>query len=286
MSLEQNFREQGFAVLPELITARELASIRRAARRIVDDFDIGRYQTVFSTSNQEHAEDSYFLESAEAVHCFLEEDALDARGRPHQPKELAINKLGHALHDLVPEFSDFCRLPQFREVLRTIGYDRALLWQTMYIFKQAGIGGEVRWHQDASYLITQPSSIVGFWVAMTQHPGQGKARRCPSKFRPAAWSYSATTCRITAQKTNRTHRDMLSPCTSPARIRPGPGRTGCKGTIWTRFLSDCGSLRSHVDCYRIFRYILCKEGSPAGAALVSIQESPFHKTEFKPLGTR
>ena len=57
MSLEQNFREQGFAVLPELITARELASIRRAARRIVDDFDIGRYQTVFSTSNQEHAED-------------------------------------------------------------------------------------------------------------------------------------------------------------------------------------------------------------------------------------
>jgi phytanoyl-CoA hydroxylase len=174
MSLEQNFREQGFAVLPELITARELASIRRAARRIVDDFDIGRYQTVFSTSNQEHAEDSYFLESAEAVHCFLEEDALDARGRPHQPKELAINKLGHALHDLVPEFSDFCRLPQFREVLRTIGYDRALLWQTMYIFKQAGIGGEVRWHQDASYLITQPSSIVGFWVAIEDaHRGNG-----------------------------------------------------------------------------------------------------------------
>jgi len=40
------------------------------------------------------------------------------------------------------------------------------LWQTMYIFKQPGIGGEVRWHQDATYLHTQPSSVVGLWVAV------------------------------------------------------------------------------------------------------------------------
>ena len=36
----------------------------------------------------------------------------------------------------------------------------------MYIFKQPRIGGEVRWHQDASYLISNPSSVVGFWVAL------------------------------------------------------------------------------------------------------------------------
>jgi phytanoyl-CoA hydroxylase len=36
----------------------------------------------------------------------------------------------------------------------------------MYIFKQPRIGGEVRWHQDASYLISDPPSVVGFWVAL------------------------------------------------------------------------------------------------------------------------
>jgi len=41
-----------------------------------------------------------------------------------------------------------------------------VLWQSMYIFKQPRIGGEVRWHQDASYLITNPANVTGLWIAM------------------------------------------------------------------------------------------------------------------------
>jgi len=160
------YQRQGYLVLPELIPGDELETLRRAAERIVDDFDIDRHRTIFSTGDQQHAQDRYFLDSAEAVHCFLEEGALDQNGKLLRPKERAINKIGHAMHDLVPEIKAFCRLPEFRRVLRAIGYDQALLWQTMYIFKQPGIGGEVRWHQDASYLITKPASVVGFWVAL------------------------------------------------------------------------------------------------------------------------
>ena len=36
----------------------------------------------------------------------------------------------------------------------------------MYIFKQPGIGGEVRWHQDASYFDTTPLSVTTFWFAL------------------------------------------------------------------------------------------------------------------------
>lgn len=37
----------------------------------------------------------------------------------------------------------------------------------MYIFKQAGIGGEVTPHQDATFLYTQPlGRVTGVWIAL------------------------------------------------------------------------------------------------------------------------
>jgi phytanoyl-CoA hydroxylase len=166
--LSRHYRERGYAVLESVIPADQLDSIRTAAIRIVDEFDPDRHRTIFTTRNQNHAQDRYFLESAEAVHCFLEEEAVDADGRLLRDRHLAVNKIGHALHDLVPEFHDFCRQPVFRETLSALGVEKPELWQTMYIFKQPGIGGEVRWHQDATYLHTLPPSVVGIWVAVEE----------------------------------------------------------------------------------------------------------------------
>ena len=46
--------------------------------------------------------------------------------------------------------------------------------QSMYIFKQPGIGGEVRWHQDASFFETTPISVTTFWFALEDaHLGNG-----------------------------------------------------------------------------------------------------------------
>ena len=38
----------------------------------------------------------------------------------------------------------------------------------MYIFKSPEIGGEVMCHQDATYLFTEPSSVVGLWFALEE----------------------------------------------------------------------------------------------------------------------
>jgi phytanoyl-CoA hydroxylase len=162
----RHFHHQGFLALEGVFAANQLQKLQRAARAIVGDFDIDRHRSVFSTRDRDAGRDDYFFESAEAVHCFLEEGALDGKGELICPKDLAINKIGHALHDLVPEFTDFCRLPVIGEVLRDIGLQSPRLWQTMYIFKQPSIGGEVRWHQDASYLITEPPAVTGAWIAI------------------------------------------------------------------------------------------------------------------------
>lgn len=162
----EHYRERGYLLLKRAIDPTYVTSLRQAAAQIVEDFDIERNRSVFTTHDRDRNRDQYFMASAERVHCFLEQDALDKTGALCKPRHLAINKIGHAMHDLIPAFTAFCRQSLFGAILRAIGYRAPLLWQTMYIFKQPRIGGEVRWHQDASYLATRPRSVVGFWVAL------------------------------------------------------------------------------------------------------------------------
>jgi len=82
------------------------------------------------------------------------------------PKEQSINKIGHALHDLDPVFERFSYTPELAEVASAVGLPDALALQSMYIFKQPSIGGEVGCHQDATFLWTDPISVVGFWFAL------------------------------------------------------------------------------------------------------------------------
>jgi phytanoyl-CoA hydroxylase len=162
----RQYHENGYLVLEEAIAEAEISNLKSAALQIVDEFDINQHRAVFSTSDRDKGRDDYFFDSAENVHCFLEEGALDSGGKLLKPARLAINKIGHAMHDLNPVFEKFCRQPLFGEVMRDIGYEAPQLWQTMYIFKQPHIGGEVRWHQDGSYLISDPATVTGIWVAI------------------------------------------------------------------------------------------------------------------------
>lgn len=100
--LAAEYAENGYVVVESAVAAVDLESIRRAAAEIVSDFDAGQHRSVFTTRDQDEGRDQYFIDSAEAVHCFLEEYALTETGELNRPKELAINKIGHAMHDRVP----------------------------------------------------------------------------------------------------------------------------------------------------------------------------------------
>jgi phytanoyl-CoA hydroxylase len=168
LSREQQarFRRDGFIVLPVFRDARAVAALTRRARQIVEAIDATSQRSVFSTRDQAKTADAWFLGSGDQVRCFFEEEAFDAAGRLAVPKVQAINKIGHALHDLDPVFERFSHGADLAELARDLGLLAPKLWQSMLIFKQPGIGGEVRWHQDATYLFSTPQTVTGFWFAL------------------------------------------------------------------------------------------------------------------------
>lgn len=160
------YRRDGFLTIEGFASPEACRSLIERAGELSASFDPTEVVSVFSSRNQAATIDAYFLESGDKIRFFLEEDALDAAGRLTRPKELAINKIGHALHDLDPAFARFSRDGRLTAIAAQVGVRDPRLLQSMYIFKQPGIGGEVLCHQDATYLYTEPLSVVGFWFAL------------------------------------------------------------------------------------------------------------------------
>lgn len=160
------FDTEGFLKLPGFFSAQACSEMRDWAHGQVESLDGAALKSVFSTLNQTRSTDAYFLESGDQVRFFLEEDALDADGALTVAPERAVNKIGHAQHDLAPTVSNFCRTPQMAAVAEDLGLKTPHLLQSMLIFKQPHIGGEVVCHQDATFLYTEPVSVIGFWVAL------------------------------------------------------------------------------------------------------------------------
>ena len=166
-ALSQAYFEDGFGVIPAFATPTEVAALRARADALLADFDPASVpRSIFSTGADRQVNDAYFLASSAKIAFFFEPGAFDAQGRPTVEKAFSINKIGHALHALDPVFKAFSFQPRVQDIARALGYKSPLLAQSMYIFKQPGIGGYVAPHQDSTFLYTEPMSCCGLWIAL------------------------------------------------------------------------------------------------------------------------
>ncbi|KAL1321259.1 hypothetical protein HN51_065984 [Arachis hypogaea] len=162
----QSFNSQGYIVLESFATDDDIDAMVRRMDQLVNDFDPSSTASIFSTKNQQKLTDDYFFESAEKISFFFEEKAFGDDGKLKQPKQLSLNKVGHALHEIEPAFKKFSSSNKVSSLMYSLGYKRPVIMQSMYIFKQPGIGGEVVPHQDNSFLYTEPQTCTGLWLAL------------------------------------------------------------------------------------------------------------------------
>ena len=123
---------------------------------------------MFTTEQQERVEQRRVpLERLHHVVLLRGGGVRRHRRRCARPKELSINKIGHAMHDLDPVFERFtlhARAGRGRRRPRaapTRSRCRACTSSS-----SRGIGGEVGCHQDATFLYTDPMTVTGFWFAI------------------------------------------------------------------------------------------------------------------------
>jgi len=160
------FKRDGFAVIENFVSEDDVNALKTECYDLIEDMNPAEHNTVFKSHSSDFRTD-YFLNSVDKVRYFFEDGALDEEGHLKVDKQKSLNKIGHALHIECQNFRRVTFGDKVQEVCRLLGYDDPRIIQSMYIFKQPGIGGVVFPHQDASYLYTEPmEKVFGLWIAL------------------------------------------------------------------------------------------------------------------------
>lgn len=160
------YLKNGYLVIKDFWDVDTVIKLRTSINHIIDNLDLSSSLSVFSTKEQgRRIADEYFLSSGREIRYFWEEKAK-VNNEFVKPLRECINKIGHGLHDLHPDFEKVSYDRRLGGICIDLGLKIPLAVQSMFIFKQAHIGGEVGAHQDGAFLYTEPQTCIGFWWAL------------------------------------------------------------------------------------------------------------------------
>ncbi|XP_064644861.1 phytanoyl-CoA dioxygenase domain-containing protein 1-like [Lineus longissimus] len=164
----RKFEDDGYLIIEDFLSADEVVTLEKTLASIIDEMDPEKENKMAFSTNTEKVENDndYFINSADKIRFFFEKGALDERGNLQVDKSRSLNKIGHALHVLNPEFKRVTFSDRVKNIARKMEFKNPAVIQSMAIFKQPGIGGEVTNHQDASFLHNEPIKLMGYWIAL------------------------------------------------------------------------------------------------------------------------
>lgn len=170
MDLEKaaaDFADNGYAVIENFLTEADVECLRTKMHQIVENMNPDEHPKSVFTTGEDQNRDNYFLESVDKIRFFYEEGAFDKDNKLVVDKQLALNKVGHALHFLDADFRRVSFSSQVQSLVKGFGFKDPAIVQSMYIFKQPHIGGAVGPHYDGTYLRLEPmENLMGIWFAL------------------------------------------------------------------------------------------------------------------------
>lgn len=142
----RQFREEGYLVIPDLLTAQEVQKTRDGFTRLV------------SEAGAEGKHPSGLIVNYEK--------SYDLTGKTAEQREIGLRKLQNfAERDAM--FWDQVRHPRILAMLGDVLGPGAQLLQSMALVKPPEIGVAKDWHQDVAYFpVTPLEEVVGFWIAI------------------------------------------------------------------------------------------------------------------------
>ncbi|XP_051175530.1 uncharacterized protein LOC127290780 [Leptopilina boulardi] len=162
----KQFEKDGYVVMEDFLQPDEIEELKSCGEEFTTNLPLENERKIFSTEEMQQNKDRYFLESANKMSYFFENEALENDGKLKVHPRVSLNKVGHALHWLNPKFRKYTFDERVKEVAFQLDLQEPAVCQSMYIYKNPGIGSKVIPHQDATYLLTDPVKVIGFWIAL------------------------------------------------------------------------------------------------------------------------
>uniref|UniRef100_A0A224XLE9 Putative peroxisomal phytanoyl-coa hydroxylase n=1 Tax=Panstrongylus lignarius TaxID=156445 RepID=A0A224XLE9_9HEMI len=164
--LYTKFQTDGFLILENFLSEDEVTNLKKAGIELAENIPPDTQKTIFNTTQTPQSKDTYFLESGDKIRYFFESEAFNDKGELQVPKSESLNKVGHALHWLHPVFKEISFSQKVQDLCQVLRMEAPVVLQSMYIYKNPRIGGEVVPHQDSTYLFTEPNTLIGLWFPL------------------------------------------------------------------------------------------------------------------------